>query len=97
MAVRWLSAQLHAQAYRGKALLLHPDKRRTVAPEGPPQKRCSGASESLRGQRRCSTLVMLTRPGSRRVVAEREFNAMQKAYELLWCAAAQPLLCALAM
>lgn len=38
----------------------------------------------------------LTRLASRRAVAEREFNAMQKAYELLWYAAAQPLLCAAA-
>ena len=52
--------------------------------------------ESRCRERCCSVLAPLTRPGSRRAVAEREFNALQKAYELLWCARAQPLLCAAA-
>ena len=76
-----------AQAYRTMALKLHPDKRKSTQREGA----CCRSRERRRRSNAASCRLCASRantPGPRRAVAEREFNALQKAYEMLWCAAA---------
>jgi len=83
---RWRS-----QAYRTMALKLHPDKRKSTQREGA----CASGPASVAGAQTplCATsaLLVLTDPRPLRAVAEREFNLLQKAYEMLWCAAAVAL------
>jgi curved DNA-binding protein CbpA len=75
------------QAYRTMALKLHPDKRKSTQREGA----CACGSERRRRSNAASCCLCAARtdtPGPLRAVAEREFNLLQKAYEMLWCAAA---------
>lgn len=75
-----LTPRLHVQAYRKRALALHPDKR--------PQAQRSGArSTQAWASAACSSphsaTSLLSLPFG--TAAEREFNELQKAYDLLWC------------
>ena len=75
-----------AQAYRKKALELHPDKRKATQREGARSTRSCKARRTLRFEASVATLtrVCACAPAA---AAEREFNSLQKAYDLLWCAA----------
>jgi len=74
-----LSAADIKSAYRKKALLLHPDKRKQTERAGAPTV-LDLHTAVLPPRVAASHTLHLRLP-----VAEREFNELQKAYEILWC------------